>query len=199
MSRSQYTRERALAPPAALALLAAVALTCALRAHAAEVGQPAPALIAPQLDGRTFDLAAERGKVVIVNFWASWCGPCRAEMPLLNRFYLAHRAEGLALVGVSVDDRHDRNAVGEIMRQFSYPAVLAATARTNGFGPPLAVPMTWIIDRQGVVRARLVSGNAVTEQALEQAVAPLLAPAAGAARQRPGPPGGSGILNGPTS
>src|SRR5579862_1980932 len=131
MSHSHYARKRASAPAAALALLAAGALTCALRAHAAEVGQPAPALIAPQLDGRTFDLAAERGKVVIVNFWASWCGPCRAEMPLLNRFYLAHRAQGLALLGVSVDDRHDRKQVLEIMRQFAYPAVLAATAKVN--------------------------------------------------------------------
>jgi thiol-disulfide isomerase/thioredoxin len=141
-------------------------------ADGAAVGQPAPALIAPRLDGKTFDLAAERGKVVIVNFWATWCGPCRAEMPLLNSFYLEHRAQGLALVGVSVDDRHDQKEVVGVMRQFAYPAVLAATARVDGFGPPLAVPMTWVIDAQGVVRARLVS--AVTEQALEQAVLPLL-------------------------
>ncbi len=178
MSQSQYIRSRAsrtAALAATLTLLAAGVLAPALRARGLEVGQPAPALVAPQLDGRTFDLAAERGKVVIVNFWASWCGPCRAEMPLLNRFYLAHRAAGLALVGVSVDEPHERKAVVEIMRQFAYPAVLAATARANGFGPPLAVPMTWIIDSQGVIRARLVSGNAVTEQALSQAVLPLLA------------------------
>ena len=157
---------------AAFALLAAAAPAPALRAHSPGVGQPAPALVAPELDGKLFDLGAERGKVVIVNFWASWCGPCRAEMPLLNAFYLAHRGAGLALVGVSVDDRHDRKAVEEIMRAFAYPAVLAATARTNGFGPPLAVPMTWIIDSRGVVRARLVS--AVTEQTLTDAVLPLL-------------------------
>jgi len=177
VSQSQYTRDRAsrTAPlTAALALLAVGALAPALRARGLEVGQPAPALVARQLDGQTFDLAAERGKVVIVNFWASWCGPCRAEMPLLNRFYLAHRAQGLALIGVSVDEPHDRKAVVEIMRQFAYPAVLAATATANGFGPPLAVPMTWIIDASGVVRTRLVSGNAVTEQALAQAVLPLL-------------------------
>jgi cytochrome c biogenesis protein CcmG, thiol:disulfide interchange protein DsbE len=148
-------------------------------ARGAEVGQPAPALTAPELDGKTFDLAALRGKVVIVNFWATWCGPCRAEMPLLNRFYLEHRAQGLALVGVSVDDRHDRKEVAEVMRQFAYPAVLASSAGANGFGPPLAVPMTWIIDANGVVRARLVS--AVTEQALSAAVLPLLA-AAGTAK-----------------
>jgi cytochrome c biogenesis protein CcmG, thiol:disulfide interchange protein DsbE len=152
-------------------------LPCAgVTADSPVIGKPAPALVAPELDGKTFDLATERGKVVIVNFWATWCGPCRAEMPLLNRFYLEHRAQGLALVGVSVDDRHDSKEVAEVMRQFAYPALLAPTARVNGFGPPLAVPMTWVIDAQGVVRARLVS--AVTERALSEAVLPLLAASA---------------------
>ena len=162
-------------PAGALVFLGLLPIA-AVPADPAAVGKPAPALIAPGLDGRTFDLAAERGKVVIVNFWATWCGPCRAEMPLLNRFYLEHRAQGLVLVGVSVDDRHDRKQVAEIMHQFAYPAVLAATARVNGFGPPLAVPMTWIIDPSGVVRARLVS--TLTEQSLSQAVQPLLQPSA---------------------
>ena len=156
----------------ALALPLASATHVRAAARAAEIGQPVPALVAEQLDGRPFDLAALRGSVVIVNFWATWCGPCRAEMPLLNRFYLAHRAQGLLIVGVSVDDRHDRNEVVEVMRQFAYPALLAAAAKSNGFGPPLAVPMTWVIDAQGVVRTRLVS--TVTQQALEQAVLPLL-------------------------
>ncbi len=157
-----------------VAVLLLFLLPAAVTADAPVVGKPAPALVAPELDGQTFDLAALRGKVVIVNFWATWCGPCRAEMPLLNRFYLEHRARGLALVGVSVDDRDDRKEVAEVMRQFAYPAVLAAAARVNGFGPPLAVPMTWIIDPAGVVRARLVSGSAVTERALAEAVLPLL-------------------------
>jgi cytochrome c biogenesis protein CcmG/thiol:disulfide interchange protein DsbE len=165
-----------------LSLLALLLVAGMTVAAAVEVGKPAPALIAPELDGKLFDLAALRGSVVIVNFWASWCAPCRAEMPLLNRFYLAHRAAGLALIGVSVDEGQDRKAVEDIMRQFAYPAVLAASARVNGFGPPLAVPMTWIIDREGVVRARLVSGNAVTVEALDRAVTPLLAQPAGAPR-----------------
>ena len=155
--------------------------TAPVAADAPAVGKAAPAFVALGLDGQTFDLASERGKVVIVNFWASWCAPCRAEMPLLNRFYLAHRAQGLVLVGVSVDEPHDRKEVVEIMRQFAYPAVLAANARVNGFGPPLAVPMTWIIDRSGVLRGRLVAGNAVTEQSLSQAVLPLLPPPADSA------------------
>jgi peroxiredoxin len=145
-----------------------------VRAATAAVGQPAPALVVAQLDGREFDLAAQRGKVVIVNYWASWCSPCRAEMPVLDAFYKRYHSRGVVLLGVSVDDPHERPAVIAIMQKFSYPAALGASARQNGFGPALAVPMTWVIDSQGVVRARLVSGAAVTEQSLSRAVLPLL-------------------------
>jgi thiol-disulfide isomerase/thioredoxin len=160
----------------------------AFAASAPEVGRAAPPLVVPQLDGRTFDLAALRGKVVIVNFWATWCSPCRAEMPLLDSFYRRHHARGLELLGLSVDDAHDKAEVARIMSRLSYPAALAANAKVNGFGPPLAVPTTWIIDSAGIVRARLMAGNAVTEQALEQIVLPLLAQPGAASI----PPGASG-------
>ena len=139
-----------------------------------EVGHPAPPLILAQLDGREFNLAAERGKVVIVNYWASWCSPCRAEMPVLDSFCKRYRARGLVLIGVSVDEAGDRAAVVGIMQKFTYPAALAANAKVDDFGSPVAVPMTWIIDAKGIVRARLIAGNAVTTQSLEQAVLPLL-------------------------
>ena len=142
------------------------------------MGQPAPTLVVSQLDGRLFDLAALRGKVVIINFWATWCSPCRAEMPQLDAFYRRYRARGLELLGVSVDDAQDRDAVVRVMKSFSYPAALAAAAKANDFGAPIAVPMTWIIDAKGVVRARLMAGNAATLQSLEQEVLPLLPQAA---------------------
>jgi cytochrome c biogenesis protein CcmG, thiol:disulfide interchange protein DsbE len=147
----------------------------------ATLGRAAPALIVPQLSGGEFDLAAQHGKVVILNYWATWCSPCRAEMPVLEAFYQRHRAEGLVLLGVSVDDAHDRAAVADLMRRFTYPAALASAAKSDGFGPPLAVPTTYVIDAGGVVRARLMSGSAVTEQTLEQVVLPLLPGAAGSA------------------
>lgn len=172
MKRSGALRHR----PRLRVLVSVGALWCAALAADTppSVGKPAPPLIATQLDGAPFDLAAQRGKVVIVNFWASWCAPCRAEMPLLNRFYLEHRAQGLVLIGVSIDDARDRATVERIMHQFSYRAVLAANARVDGFGAPLAVPMTWVVDPSGVLRARLLAGNAVSEQSLAQIVLPLL-------------------------
>lgn len=155
-------------------LLGAVCTAASAATAPPQVGEPSPALVVPQLDGRLFDLAGLRGKVVIVNFWASWCAPCRSEMPRLDAFYRRHHAQGLDLLGLSVDDAGDRAAVEAIMKRFSYPAAMAAMAKVNGFGEPLAVPMTWIIDTRGIVRTRLIAGSAVTEQSLERAVLPLL-------------------------
>ena len=144
----------------------------------AAVGQPAPPLVVTQLDGRTFDLKALRGKVVIVNVWATWCSPCRAEMPRLAAFYRRYHAQGVELLGLSVDEASDLATVRQVMQGVGYPAALATTAKVNGFGPPVAVPVTWIIDATGVVRARLMSGTAVTDESLSQAVLPLLKPRA---------------------
>ena len=138
------------------------------------VGGRAPALVVPLLDGRVFDLAALRGKVVILNFWASWCSPCRAEMPQLDALYRRHHAQGLELLGVSVDDPSDRATVVRVMKSFTYPAALAAAAKVNDFGPPPAVPLTWVIDPAGIVRARLVAGNAAAMESLAKAALLLL-------------------------
>ena len=155
-------------PPALAPLLKALDLRGYPRATLA------PEFSGQALDGRQLTLAGLRGKVVIVNFWASWCSPCRAEMPQLDAFYRRHHAQGLELLGLSVDDPQDRATVAQIMRSFSYPAAMAVAAKVNDFGAPLAVPMTWIIDAKGVVRARLIAGNTVTLQSLAQAVLPLL-------------------------
>jgi len=171
--RQSFTAARA----ALLVLLALAGGTASRAAAPPAVGQAAPPLVVPQLDGRLFDLATLRGQVVIVNFWATWCSPCRAEMPRLDAFYRHYHARGLQLLGVSVDERSDLQTVQSVMKSFAYPAALAADARPNGFGPAVAVPMTWIIDTHGTIRARLIAGNAVTEQTLERSVLPLLAPA----------------------
>ncbi len=142
---------------------------------AAQLGQPAPAFAAPELGGGEFDLAGQRGKVVIVNFWATWCGPCRQEMPALDAFYRRHHGEGLEMIGVSTDRPRDRDDVVKAMRAFSYPAAMLGDATVNGFGRPGAIPVTYVIAADGVVRAQFTpDATGVTEQALDQAVLPLL-------------------------
>ena len=158
-----------------IALLAAA--PAVLLAAPPAVGQPAPALIVPQLDGHPFDLAKLRGKVVLVNVWATWCSPCRGEMPTLDAFYRRYHSRGLDILGLSIDEAPDVAQVRQVMRQFGYPAALASAARVNGFGDPIAVPVTYVIDARGVIRAQLQAEgpSGVSKQALEQAVLPLLA------------------------
>lgn len=141
------------------------------------VGQPAPQLVVPQLDGQDFDLARLHGKVVLVNVWATWCSPCRVEMPTLDAFYRRYHSRGLVLLGLSIDEAPDTAQVRQVMRQFSYPGALANAARANGFGEPIAVPITYVIDTRGVIRAQLQAEgpSGVSRQALERAVLPLLA------------------------
>ena len=71
------------------------------------LNEAAPPLVVTTLDGQTFDLSNLRGKVVLVNYWATWCAPCRKEMPTLDAFYRRYRSQGLELIGISVDFTRD--------------------------------------------------------------------------------------------
>ena len=143
----------------------------------AEIGQPAPALMVTELDGQTFDLSSERGKVVVINFWATWCAPCREEMPALDAFYRHYRERGLVMIGLSADHPHDRSEVAKAMESLSYPVAMMRDAEANGFGSPAILPATWIVDRNGVVRAKLTPDEIkVTGESLAKAVLPWLSP-----------------------
>jgi cytochrome c biogenesis protein CcmG/thiol:disulfide interchange protein DsbE len=164
---------------AALALIAALLIAgspAIARATSPAIGRPAPPLEVPQLDGHPFDLAKLRGKVVLINFWATWCSPCRIEMPTLDALYRRYHARGLELLGLSIDEAPDAARVRQVMRRFSYPGALASAARVNGFGEPIAVPVTYVIDTHGLIRAQLQAEgpSGVSRQALEAAVLPLL-------------------------
>lgn len=161
-------------------LLAAIAAPSASTLAAPVIGQPAPTLVVTELNGSRFDLAAERGHVVVVNIWATWCGPCRQEMPVLDEFYERYHSKGVVLLGLSADHGRRSAAVRKAMKQFHYPAALIETAKKNGFGRPRVVPMTYVFDRRGILRAKLwPGGTPVTEASLEAAVEPLLGSVAG--------------------
>jgi thiol-disulfide isomerase/thioredoxin len=140
-----------------------------------EVGKPAPMVEAKLLDGSTFDLAAMPGKVVIVHFWATWCAPCRVEMPALDAFYRAHKPEGLAVVAISLDTHDDLDKVKAVMREFGFPAALLGNAKANGYGRIWRVPLTFVIDRRGVLRRDGFAANPTIDAAtLDRDVLPLL-------------------------
>ena len=137
----------------------------------------APPLSATLLDGTRFTLAEQGGKVVLINFWATWCAPCRKEMPALDAFHRKYRERGLVLLAISLDEPAQTSAVREVMRSYSFPAALSAQARYSGYGRIWRVPMTFVVDRQGRLRDDLLRDTLVVDEAfLEQRVAPLLAP-----------------------
>jgi cytochrome c biogenesis protein CcmG, thiol:disulfide interchange protein DsbE len=135
-----------------------------------EIGKASPPMVITDLDGQTFDLHAFRGKVVLVNFWATWCIPCRKEMPLLSAFYRRHHDEGLVLIGVSVDRPTYRERVRKMASGFGFPAAMLSDLQ-NAFDPPDGVPSTFVVDRSGVVRDRFI---AIDEALLGKVVIPLL-------------------------
>lgn len=156
-------------------LLCCTLLWLPVAAAALDAGDAAPALKGTTLDGKAFDLAALKGKVVVVNLWATWCGPCRAEMPALDAFATQYAARDVVVVGLDEDDPADVAEVRKVMAAFHYPALMAATAPTDDFHQPRVLPMSYVIDAQGVIRARLwPAGTPVTEENLEKAVTPLL-------------------------
>ena len=160
--------------PAAAAL--ALALVVPVAAAAAPVeGKPAPALDATLLDGGAFSLDAQRGKVVVVNLWATWCAPCRAEMAAFDAYYRQHRDDGLVLLAVSMDDPKAEATVRQVMKTLAFPAALARDAHMKGYGRVWRLPLTFVIARDGTLVKSDWYGNPGFDLALlEATVTPLL-------------------------
>jgi cytochrome c biogenesis protein CcmG, thiol:disulfide interchange protein DsbE len=159
-----------LSATAALLLLGWCSLACA-----ATEGQPAPSIQAKLLDGTVFNLADDKGKVVIVNMWATWCGPCREEMPALDAYYRQHRDQGLVLVALSMDDPRDEAKVRAATQAYSFPVGLERETYLKGYGRIWRLPMTFVVDRRGILRKDQWYGDpGLDAKLLEQTVTPLL-------------------------
>jgi peroxiredoxin len=130
---------------------------------------PAPAITGELLDGSSYDLSQERGHVVVVNFWGSWCAPCVAEADDLEATYQATKDLGVRFLGVNVNDGRDKARAFEEGR-ISYPSLFDPASRVamEFEVPPNSVPATIVLDRAG--RIAVVIRRAVVRQTLEPIV-----------------------------
>jgi peroxiredoxin len=141
--------------------LVLVALTVLAGAAACAPKAPeGPAVLAPDfkiqdLQGRTLTLADYKGKVLVINFWATWCPPCRREIPDFIEAYAELKDRGLEILGVSVDDMAGPALLEWVRKQgISYPVALATPEMVAAYEPGDYIPATIIVDRKGVIRFR---------------------------------------------
>lgn len=118
----------------------------------------APEFTLALLDGQLFSLSEFRGKPLVINFWASWCPPCRWEMPFLENIWGNHRDEGLVVIGVAMSDSH--GAVEQFVGRVgtTYPIGLDETGMIAELYEVTALPTTFFVDRHGMITRRLSGG-----------------------------------------
>ncbi len=143
LPRQAATAAVAAAPQAAAASAPAVGLT---------IGQPAPDFTLQTPDGQTMQLSALKGQPVLLNFWATWCGPCAIEMPALEQIYRKYQDQGLVVLGVNQGETGDR--VTQYLRgnNLSFPSVLDAETNVARQYRVTGYPTTWLVDADGTLR-----------------------------------------------
>lgn len=131
----------------------ALLLSLATAASAVVTPQtPAPDFTLRGADGRNLRLGEQRGQVVLINFWASWCGPCKQEMPQLNRLYDKYRGAGFVMLGVNIDDDARLGAATAARWGVKFPVLLDAEKTVSRLYDLGSMPATVMIDRDGRVR-----------------------------------------------
>ncbi|MDX1638465.1 MAG: TlpA disulfide reductase family protein [Balneolaceae bacterium] len=125
------------------------------------------------VNGETFTLSEQKGKVVLMNIWATWCAPCADEMPDFIDLYEKYRDDGLVILGVSIDEQ-GRSVVKPFMEKFdvTYPVVIDDGTIMDKYGPTMGIPTTYIIDKQGTLK--YFSVGALTKKELEPRLRELL-------------------------
>ncbi len=135
-------------------VLVASLLTAANAWTMPELGEPAPSLRGHLLSGEPLDLAALRGKVVLINYFSSYCKFCAYEIGTLEAFREAHRAEGFEVLELAIDDLADRDRVARMLTTYELPGAMVRELEENGFGARYPTPTSFLIDRKGILRHR---------------------------------------------
>lgn len=121
-----------------------------------DIGYLAPRFTLRNLRGNFDSLESYRGRVIVLNFWATWCAPCRVEMPSFEKLYRRYRSEGVTILAVTMD----KNANAEIKsftekHSLSFPILLDSKGEVERLYPSMTVPFTYVIDRNGRIVARV--------------------------------------------
>ncbi len=178
---SRFDETAVKAPPASATAPAAAAQATDTIAPATgtvagvDVGATMPAYEARKLEGGSFDVAAERGNVLLLNVWATWCGPCRYEIPELGKLHAKYAAQRFKVIGVSIDEG-DEAAVKKFVaeNEVNYPVVLDPEAKLASLFETSVLPTTVLLDRQGKIvwkkYGAIEAGEAELARAIEMAI-----------------------------
>lgn len=145
-------------------------------ASAPKIGQPAPDFTAYLLDGKHVSLADLKGQVVVLNLWATWCNPCKAEMPMLDEMQRKLASHGVRIIGVVVQDRIESWRVANVAKILGYSLAMSMT-HDSAYPSDNGVPTTYVIDRKGIVR--VIQAGSYTRESFAQMIVPLVNEPAG--------------------
>jgi thiol-disulfide isomerase/thioredoxin len=149
-------------------------ISLALLMACATCASAAPFQSARTISGAPFNSS---GEVTVVHFWATWCAPCRQEMPILDAYYRRHHGQGLAMIAISIDQGVSTRKLQDVTRTFAFPVARVDDVKMPRRDIPVALPVTRVYDRSGrlVFQSRGDGRTILDPATLERVVSPLLA------------------------